>query len=48
MADNFLERQYDDYLRQKAAREKERRLKWQKQHKAYQEKLRRQAAEDKE
>lgn len=39
MADNYLERQYEDYLAGKAAREKARRIKWQKQLKAYKEKL---------
>lgn len=39
MADNYLERQYEDYLAGKAAREKGRRLKWQKQLKAYKEKI---------
>lgn len=39
MADNYLERQYEEYLAGKAAREKARRIKWQKQLKAYKEKL---------
>lgn len=39
MADNYLERQYEDYLAGKVAREKARRLKWQKQLKAYKEKI---------
>ena len=39
MADNCLERQYEDYLAAKAAREKARKLKWQKQLKAYKDKL---------
>lgn len=47
MADNFLERQYEEYLAGKAAREKARRLKWQKQLKAYKEKLAAQKAETK-
>ena len=39
MADNFLERQYADYLEKKASREKEKKLAWQKQLKEYKAKL---------
>ena len=39
MADNFLERQYAEYLEKKAAREKAKKLAWQKQLKAYKAKL---------
>lgn len=39
MADNFLERQYEDYLAQRAKKEQARRLAWQKQLKAYKAKL---------
>ncbi len=46
MADNFLEKQYDDYLARKAAGEKKRRLAWQKQMQAYKKKIARQAAQD--
>ena len=35
MADNYLERQYEDYLAQKAAKEKAKKLAWQKQLRAY-------------
>lgn len=45
MADNFLERQYEDYLAGKAARDKARKLKWQKQLKAYKAKLAAQKSE---
>lgn len=45
MADNYLERQYEDYLAAKAAREKARKLKWQKQLKAYKAKLAAQKSE---
>lgn len=39
MADNYLERQYDDYLARKAAAERARRLRWQKQLRAYKQRL---------
>ena len=39
MADNFLERQYAEYLENKAAREKAKKLAWQKQLRAYKAKL---------
>ena len=39
MADNFLERQYNDYLAQKAAKDKAKTAKWRQQLKAYKEKL---------
>ena len=39
MADNFLERQYDDYIAKKAARETQKRIAWQKQLKAYKAKM---------
>ncbi|MCM1518328.1 MAG: hypothetical protein NC117_06790 [Pseudoflavonifractor sp.] len=39
MADNFLERQYDDYLRAKAKKEKQRNAAWKKRLKAYQESI---------
>lgn len=46
MADNYLERQYDDYQRRKAAEQQARRVAWQKRLRQYKEKLRaeRQAA----
>ena len=39
MADNYLERQYEDYLALKAAKEKARKLAWQKQLRAYKARL---------
>ena len=39
MADNFLERQYAEYLEKKAAHEKAKKLAWQKQLRAYKAKL---------
>ncbi len=39
MADNYLEKQYDAYLLRKEAKEKERRLRFQKQLKAYKARL---------
>lgn len=39
MADNYLEKQYDAYLLHKEAKEKERRLRCQKQLKAYKARL---------
>ena len=39
MADNFLERQYAEYLEKKAARDKAKKLAWQKQLRAYKAKL---------
>lgn len=39
MADNYVERQYDAYLAQKAAKENAKKAKFRKQLKAYQEKL---------
>ena len=39
MADNYLEKQYDDYLARKAAKENERKLRFQKQLKAYKARL---------
>ena len=39
MADNFLERQYAEYLEKKAAREKAKKLAWQNQLRAYKAKL---------
>ena len=39
MADNYLERQYEDYLAQKAAKEKAQKLAWQKQLRAYKARL---------
>lgn len=39
MADNYLERQYEDYLAQKAAKEKAKKLVWQKQLRAYKARL---------
>ncbi|MGN0214657.1 MAG: hypothetical protein ACI4AH_07625 [Muribaculaceae bacterium] len=39
MADNYLERQYEDYLAQKAAKEKAKKLAWQKQLRAYKARL---------
>lgn len=38
MADNYLEKQYDDYERHKAAREVARKKQWQRRLRAYQEK----------
>ena len=39
MADNFLEKQYDEYDRRKAAREAARKKQWQRRLRAYQERL---------
>ena len=39
MADNYLERQYEDYLALKAAKEKAKKLAWQKQLRAYKARL---------
>ena len=39
MADNYIERQYDDYLRDKAKKEERKRREWQKKLKAYKQKL---------
>ena len=39
MADNYLERQYEDYLAQKAAKEKAKKLAWQNQLRAYKARL---------
>lgn len=39
MADNYLEKQYDDYERHKAAREVARKKQWQRRLRAYQEKI---------
>ena len=39
MADNFLERQYAEYLEKKAAREKAKKIAWKKQLRAYKAKL---------
>lgn len=39
MADNFLEKQYDEYLRQKAAKEAAKRVAWRKRLQAYKAKL---------
>ena len=39
MADNYIEKQYEAYMVRKAAKEKVRRLAWQKQLKAYKEKI---------
>ncbi|MGM9803026.1 MAG: hypothetical protein ACI308_02505 [Muribaculaceae bacterium] len=39
MADNYLERQYDAYLAKKAAKEKAKKLAWQKQLRAYKARL---------
>lgn len=45
MADNYVERQYDAYLAQKAAKEQAKKAAFRKQLKAYQEKLKREKAE---
>lgn len=45
MADNYIEKQYEEYLQRKAAKERSRRLAWQKQLKAYKEKLAREKGE---
>lgn len=42
MADNFLERQYEDYLAAKAAREEAKKAAWRRQLRAYQLKLQQQ------
>lgn len=39
MADNYLEKKYDEYLERKAAAEKARRLAWKKRMDAYRKKL---------
>ncbi len=39
MADNFLENRYEEYLKQKAAKEAAKRLAWRKRLQAYKEKL---------
>lgn len=39
MADNYLEKKYDEYLERKAAAEKTRRLTWKKRMDAYRKKL---------
>lgn len=39
MADNYIENQYDDYLKQKAKKEASKRAAWRKQLQAYKEKL---------
>lgn len=39
MADNYLERKYDEYLRRKAEAEKAKRLAWKKRMDAYRKKL---------
>ena len=39
MADNYIENQYDDYLKQKAKKEAAKRAAWRKQLQAYKEKL---------
>lgn len=39
MADNFLENQYNEYLKQKAAKEAAKRAAWRKRLQAYKEKL---------
>lgn len=39
MADNYIENQYDDYLKQKAKKEAAKRAVWRKRLQAYKEKL---------
>lgn len=39
MADNFLENQYEEYLKQKAAKENAKRIAWRKRLQAYKKKL---------
>lgn len=39
MADNFLENQYEEYLKKKAAKENAKRITWRKRLQAYKEKL---------
>ncbi len=39
MADNYIEKQYDDYIARKAAQDHKARLAWQRKLKAYKEKL---------
>ncbi len=39
MADNYLENQYEEYLKQKAAKENAKRIAWRKRLQAYKEKL---------
>ncbi len=39
MADNFIENQYEEYLKQKARKEAAKRMAWRKQLQAYKEKL---------
>ncbi len=41
MADNYVEKQYEEFLRKKAAKESAKRAAWKKQLKEYQEKLKR-------
>lgn len=47
MADNFLENQYNDYLKKKAAKSEARKVAWRKRLKAYQESLKAQKADSK-
>ena len=47
MADNFLENQYEEYLKNKAAKENTKRLAWRKRLQAYKEKLAKEKSENK-
>ena len=47
MADNFLENQYEEYLKSKAAKENAKRLAWRKRLQAYKEKLAKEKSENK-
>ena len=47
MADNYIENQYEDYLKQKAKKEEAKRVAWRKRLQAYKEKLAKEKSDDK-
>lgn len=47
MADNYIENQYEDYLKQKAKKEEAKRVAWRKRLQAYKEKLAKEKSEEK-